>query len=155
MAVPRRGGQDRAPGWWWCLQQYPLKAAGCILARFGKLLGQMDHPAPSAPRRGGRTHVGGPSLPNVPLFQTSRWEMCVHLWQCRAWLGYFSTGIGGPSPAFGFPRMLPHRGYLDQGVHQRVQQRDDVMPVVTSLCLRDQKAQSALGHPPQPRVGAE
>lgn len=37
--------------------------------------------------------------------------------------------------------------YLYQGVHQRVQQGDDVMSEVTSLRLWDQKAQSAQAAP--------
>lgn len=41
----------------------------------------------------------------------------------------------------------PAVGYLYQGVHQRVQQGDDVMSEVTSLRLWDQKAQSAQAAP--------
>lgn len=42
----------------------------------------------------------------------------------------------------------PVSSYLYQGVHQRVQQGDDIMSEVASLCLQDQKARSVLGHPP-------
>ena len=38
-------------------------------------------------------------------------------------------------------------GYLYQGVHQRVQQGDDVTSEVTSLRLWDQKAESAQAEP--------
>lgn len=41
----------------------------------------------------------------------------------------------------------PAVGYLYQGVHQSVQQGDDVMSEVTSLRLWDQKAQSAQAAP--------
>lgn len=52
---------------------------------------------------------------------------------------------------------LPDQGaaHLYQGVHQRVQQGDDVVPEVPSLCLWEQRAQSgpgrALGWAEQPQ----
>lgn len=65
---------------------------------------------------------------------------------------------GGSGQAGGAGSLCAGTAHLDQGVHQRVQQGDDVVPEVPSLCLQEQRAgkvtQVLAGAAPGPPGGA-
>lgn len=150
--------QNQTLGWFGNLQQYPLKGCGHT---FLPGCGFLHHQAlKHLQKRGsaGRTcHSHTRHSVSVIRHHTGKRTVGSICGSPRALLGrhcdisaqeeVLSDFRLVPPISLELVPVKPMVGYLYQGVHQRVQQGDDVMSEVTSLRLWDQKAQSAQAAP--------